>query len=91
MMCNGETTLDIGPGSANCTPAFGMGGVGVMVGVRVARRYGVSVGLGVLVGKGNGLDVADGLYAKEVGLLMGGNGSVLGLGVKVEAKPSAVG
>jgi hypothetical protein len=58
--CRGEATLDIGPGSTNITPALGMGGVRVMVGVRVARREGVGVRATVLVALGAGLLVADG-------------------------------
>jgi hypothetical protein len=53
-----------------------MGRVGVMVGVRVARRFGVSVGPGVALGEGLDVDVA--MKASGVGLLMGGNGSELG-------------
>lgn len=65
-MCRGETTFDMGPGSANCTPAAGMGGVEVIVGVRVARLEGVFVGPVVFVALGVGLVVADGLYANGV-------------------------
>src|SRR4030067_682999 len=65
---SGEVTLDMGPGSEICTPAPGMGGVGVMVGVRVARRVGVALKSTVLVALGAGLRVEEGLNASEVGL-----------------------
>jgi hypothetical protein len=48
MRWRGEITLDMGPGSTNCTPAPGMGGVEVMVGVSVARCP--EVGLRLVVG-----------------------------------------
>ena len=70
----GETTLDIGPGSANCTPAFGMVGVGVMVGVRVGRRVKVApemtvlVALGMAVSDGFGVDEGVDASGKPVGM-----------------------
>jgi hypothetical protein len=62
----GELTLDMGPGSEICTLAFGMGGVRVMVVVRVARRLGVTLGSTVPVALGAGLLVVAGLNARGV-------------------------
>jgi hypothetical protein len=51
-----------------------MVGVGVIVGVRVARLSGVALRLIVLVVVGIRLAVAVGLYAREVGEVMGLDG-----------------
>ncbi len=79
----------MGPGSENCTPAAGMGGVGVIVGVRVTRREGVLVGPIVFVALGVGLAVADGLNASAVA--DGLPAEVVGLFAVMLGSASAVG
>ncbi len=79
---NGEVTLDIGPGAEICTPALGMGGVGVKVGVRDGRGVAVALRSGVLVALGDGLEVGERLKAGTVWL--GLNVAVFASGVGVE-------
>ena len=63
-----------------------MGGVGVMVGVRVARREGVSVGPEMVGRPGVGLGVTVGLYAR--GVKLSPSMAAVASGVK-EAEPLA--
>src|SRR4030042_1565491 len=65
---SGDATLDMGPGSLICTPAFGMGGVGVRLGVRVGGWGGVAFKSWGYVAVGARLAVDVGLNAGEVGL-----------------------
>jgi len=85
----GELTLDMGPGSEICTPAFGIGGVGVMVGVRVARRLGVALRSTVRVALGAGLLVVVASNARGVELSRGSEVIPPGVGVGENGGKSA--